>query len=242
MPSWDQILTQLAEPFTGELLFDQLPDIVFFMKNVQGQYVVVNATLAERCGLRDKMQLLGKTSADVYRSPFGETYVAQDLQVIQTGKPLLNQLELHIYPSWDVGWCLTTKLPLRDREGVIVGLVGVSQDLRLPDASQADYQNIATAIKWVSARLETRSSVTDMAKFAKLSRYQLDRRMRQIFGLTTGQWLLKIRIDAARRRLRETGDAIATIAHDCGYADQSAFTRHFRETTGVTPTQYRQAK
>ncbi len=233
------ILNQLEEPFMGELLFDQLADIVFFMKNAVGQYVVVNNTLVQRCGVRDKSQLLGRTSAEVFRPPFGENYVAQDLKVIESGRPLLDQLELHFYPSWDVGWCLTTKLPLRSKAGTIVGLVGVSQDLRLPDATKAEYKNVAAAVKSAGANLSEPPTVMQLADVAGMSRFQLDRRMRQVFGLTTGQWLLKLRIDAARRQLRDTTDAIAQIAYDAGYADQSAFTRHFRQATGLTPSEYR---
>ena len=42
-------------------------------------------------------------------------------------------------------------------------------------------------------------------------------------------------MEAAVRRLRETNDPIATIALDCGYSDQSAFSRQFRQTTGLSP-------
>jgi len=235
------LLSQLDEPFTGELLFDQLADIVFFVKNAAGQYVAVSQTLVQRCGVRDKSQLLGRTSAEVFRPPFGENYVAQDLKVIASGRPLLDQLELHFYPSWDVGWCLTTKLPLRGKRGTIVGLVGVSQDLRLPDASKVAYKNVAAAVNYASANLSEPPTVMQLAAVAGMSRFQLDRRMRQVFGLTTGQWILKLRIDAARSQLRETSDPIATIAHETGYADQSAFTRHFRQSTGLTPSEYRSA-
>ncbi len=237
--SLSALLNQLDEPFTGELLFDQLADIVFFIKNAAGEYVAVNQTLVQRCGLRDKSQLLGRTSAEVFRPPFGENYVAQDRKVIESGRPLLDQLELHFYPSWDVGWCLTTKLPLRGKTGNIVGLVGVSQDLRLPDASKSEYKNVAAAVKYASGNLSEPPTVTQLADVAGMSRFQLDRRMRQVFGLTTGQWMLKLRIDAARRLLRDTNDSMATIAHAIGYADQSAFTRHFRQATGLTPSEYR---
>ena len=85
---------------------------------------------------------------------------------------------------------LTTKLPLRKRSGAVVGLVGVSQDLHLPDSSTDEYQHVAVAVTYAEANLATPPTVNDLAELAKMSRYQLDRRMRQVFGLTTGQWLL----------------------------------------------------
>ena len=88
-----QIAAQLRLPFTGEALFDQLSDIVFFIKNASGEYAVVNNTLAERCGLKDKAQIIGRTASQVYPAPLGESYEIQDRRVLKTARPLLMQLE-----------------------------------------------------------------------------------------------------------------------------------------------------
>jgi hypothetical protein len=78
-----QMLGQLPEPFRGESLFDQLSDIVYFIKNARCQYVVVNRTLVERCGLRDKSQLIGRTASEVLRRPLGARLEAQDRRVLR---------------------------------------------------------------------------------------------------------------------------------------------------------------
>ncbi|MGB5630828.1 MAG: helix-turn-helix transcriptional regulator, partial [Woeseiaceae bacterium] len=62
------------------------------------------------------------------------------------------------------------------------------------------------------------------------------------FGLTTGQWVLKTRISHASRVLVETDLPIADIALEAGYADQSAFTRQFRRSTGLSPSAYRRVR
>jgi AraC-like DNA-binding protein len=235
------LLNQLAEPFTGEQLFDHLPDIVFFIKNTRGEYMVVNSTLVQRCGLRQKSQLIGRTPAEVLRPPLGLSFEAQDRKVLQSGQPLLAQLELHLYPSREVGWCLTSKLPLLKRDGGVIGLVGVSQDLRLPDSSTEEYRNVSAAVAHAEANLATPPSVRELADIAGMSPYQLDRRIRIAFGLTTSQWLLKLRVDLAERHLRQTDRSIAAIALETGYSDQSAFTRQFRRATGLSPREYRNA-
>ena len=237
-----EILQQLDQPFTGESLFDHLPDIVFFIKNSLGQYVVVNRTLVERCGVRDKSQLLGRTAAEVLRPPLGERFEAQDRKVLQTARPLLEQLELHIHPSHDIGWCLTSKLPLLNKEGMAIGLVGVSQDLRLPDSSGEGYRYLLAAVSYAKKNLQNPPSIEELASIAGMSRFQLDRRMRHVFGLTTGQWLLKLRIDSAQQLLTETDEPIAAIAQQAGYGDQSAFTRQFHQATGLSPREYRKAR
>ena len=74
---------------------------------------------------------------------------------------------------------------------------------------------------------------------AGVSEAQLDRRMKRIFQLSTGQFIMKTRIDAAAQRLTAGTEAIIDIAISCGFFDQSALTRHFRQLTGLTPGQYR---
>jgi AraC-like DNA-binding protein len=233
---------QLAEPFTAEPVFDQLPDIVFFIKDIEGRYLCVNRTLAERCGLQDKGQLLGKKPSDVLGDTLGRAYEQQDYHVIRTGQRLVDQLELHLTRSRDVGWCLTTKVPLYASDGAIAGLAGVSQDLRLPDINTDDFAHIADAIQYAERNLAKRPAIRALARVAGMSIYQLDRRMRRVFGLTTGQWLLKSRISHASAILIETSLPIADVALRAGYADQSSFTRQFRRSTGLTPSEYRKLR
>lgn len=236
------LLKHLAAPVIGERLFDQLSDIVFFIKNDRAEYVAVNNTLVRRCGLNEKSSVIGRTSSQIYPAPMGLRFEAQDLQVLKTGRPLQAQLELHLHPNGEAGWCKTTKLPLLKPDGAIAGLVGVSQDLRFPDASRQDYLQVAAAIEYAKDNLSVPVSVQELARFAGLSRFQFDRRIQTIFGLTAGQWLLTLRINHAQRLLADTDDAIADVAIESGYADQSAFSRQFRQATGLTPREYRVAQ
>lgn len=64
-----------------------------------------------------------------------------------------------------------------------------------------------------------------LAKAAGLSHTQLDRRMRKVFKLITSQFIRKTRIEAEVHMLTESDKPIIDIALDCGYGDQSAFTR-----------------
>ena len=237
--STSEFFGQLAEPFTAEVLFDQLPDIVFFIKNAAGRYVAANRTLVERCGLANKRDILGKRPSDVLGDTLGRSYETQDASVISSGQPIVDQLELHIVRSRDIGWCLTSKLPLAGKGGDTIGLVGVSRDLGLPDVSSNEFEHIADAIEYAERNVSSRPTIRELARIANMSVYQLDRRMQRVFGLTTGQWFLKTRISFASRLLVESDTPIAEVALAAGYADQSAFTRQFRRSTGLSPSQYR---
>jgi hypothetical protein len=65
-------------------LLNAIPNVVFFIKDVQARYLLANLTLARRCGLR-RSPLLGKTSADVFPSALGQGYTEQDLRVLREG-------------------------------------------------------------------------------------------------------------------------------------------------------------
>lgn len=229
----------LAESFIAEAIFDQIADTVFFVKDRAGRYACVNRTLMLRCGKQSKVELVGRRPTEVFDSGLGRAYEEQDQAILKSGQQLTNKLELHLYWPRRTGWCLTTKVPLHDLTGQVIGLVGVSRDLALPGVSNNELNSLTDAINYAEAHLSDPPTVTRLAEVASMSVYQLDRRMRQIHGLTTGQWILRARIDHARRQLLETTLRIADIAAACGYRDQSTFARQFRRTTGLTPSRFR---
>ena len=224
-----------------EALFDCLPDLVFFVKNARGEYVVVNQTLVERCGKRAKTELIGRRPDELFPAPLGRSYRAQDEEVLSSGEPIHDQLELHSYPNGRHGWCITHKLPLRGRDGAISGLYGFSRDLQAADERGEDYSQVAEAVRRIHRAYGEPLKVAALARSAGLSVYQFDRRMRRIFHISAGQLLQKVRLEVALQRLRDTDASIAAIASECGYSDQSAFTRRFHRTIGMSPSEYRSA-
>lgn len=234
----DNLLAALAQPDVAELLFDQLPDIVFFIKNIHGEYKIVNKTLVERCGLSHKQELINKRPTEVYGRELGRRYEDQDMQIIHKGEQLIRYLELHNYQSQEIGWCLTTKLPIYNNSNQCIGIIGVSQDLKSPDITDKSLEHISIALEYAKNNLADNPTIIQMANIAKMSSYQLDRRMKLVYGLTTGKWLLKTKITEASRLLIESKLSILDIALMVGYNDQSAFTRQFKKATGLTPTEF----
>jgi AraC-like DNA-binding protein len=234
-----ELFAQLAEQFTGEAVFDCLPDLVFFIKNGRGEYVVVNQTLVERCGKREKGELIGRRPDDLFPAPLGRSYRAQDEEVLTSGVAIRNQLELHLYPTGRHGWCLTNKLPLRRRGGGIAGLFGFSRDLQAANERGRDFSQVAEAVQRIQRQYAEPLKVSQLARGAGLSVYQFDQRMRRIFGITAGQLIQKRRMEAALQKLRESNASVAAVASESGYSDQSAFTRRFHQTIGMSPSEYR---
>jgi AraC-like DNA-binding protein len=223
-----------------ETLFNELPDVVFFLKDRGGRYTAANQTLLDRCGIAHRESLLGRTAEEVFPSPLGTGYTAQDRQVLRTGAAIRDKLELHLYPGGGQGWCLTCKLPVLDETGAVTGLAGLSRDLHRPDESHPEYHRLARAVERLFEGFGEPLRLEAVAAGAGLSLDAFERLVKQVFHLTPRQLLTQTRIEAAARLLREGSDSVAEIAYACGYSDHSAFTRQFRSTVGMTPREYRQ--
>lgn len=222
-----------------EALFDALPDVVFFLKDKTGRYVVVNRTLAERCAGGDKTRLVGRRPEDLFPAVLAASYAKQDEAVLRTGRRVEGALELHLYPGGVTGWCLTTKLPLRDREGRIAGVAGISRDLNAPGEKAGGYNELATVLDHMRNHFDESLRIEELAAMAGFSVYQLEQRVRRLFQMSPLQLLHKLRLDEATRLLRETSLSLGEIALRTGWCDQSAFTRHFSRYAGIAPGRYR---
>ncbi|MDB6051699.1 MAG: AraC family transcriptional regulator [Pseudomonas sp.] len=222
-------------------LFDVMPGVVFFIKDVQARYVLANQTLVQRCGLKNKSELLGRTAEEVFPSSLGPFYTEQDVQVLSDGVPLDDQLELHLYPGRHPGWCLTYKLAVRDTQGEIIGMAGISHDLQAAQSSHPAYEKLAAVDAHIRGHYDRPISLADLTAIAEMSVAQLERQCKRVFQLTPRQLIHKARLGAASQLL--TGELpITEIALRCGYTDHSAFSRQFKALTGLSPSQYRQAR
>lgn len=221
-------------------MLDAIPNAVIFIKDTRARYLLANRTLVQRCGLKDLRPLLGKTSAEVFPAQLGPGYTEQDRCVLQQGQMLEDQLELHLYGSREPGWCLTHKRPLHDHSGRIIGLVGISVDLQSASASHPAYERLAAVDEHIRQHFHESITLETLTHIAGLSVAQLERYCKRVFHLTPRQMISKARLEHAHGLLL-TDLPITDIALQCGYTDHSAFSRKFKQLTGFTPQQYRQA-
>jgi AraC-like DNA-binding protein len=231
----------LGRPFPGIELFDRVADTVFFIKDHEGRYVAANETLAHRCGFADKRPLIGRKASEVFMSPLGERFEAQDRKVISEGLSIRGRMELHLYPDGSEGWCLTWKEPLIDANEFIRGLAGISRDAPGLLKSAPISAALSTTLAYIDDHLDQPLRIPELAAQAGLSPFQFDQRVRSLFGLSAGQYLSRARIGRACDYLPHTDAPLSELALECGYADQAAFTRQFRKSVGLTPGAYRLA-
>jgi PAS domain S-box-containing protein len=109
-------------------LMDNLPDHIYF-KDRQSHFIRGNTALASWFGLADPTQLLEKTDFDFFSAEHARQAYADEQEVIRTGRPILANEEKETWPDGRETWVSTTKMPLRDAQGRIIGTFGVSRDI-----------------------------------------------------------------------------------------------------------------
>jgi diguanylate cyclase (GGDEF)-like protein/PAS domain S-box-containing protein len=105
-----------------------LPDLIY-AKDTESRFVIGNIAVARLMGATPD-ELLGKTDFDFYPQELAKQYYADEQEIIRSGQPLINREEpLMDQLTGRKGWLSTTKVPLRNSEGKIVGIVGIGQDI-----------------------------------------------------------------------------------------------------------------
>lgn len=229
--------TQFVEQVT-----DLMHDTAFFIKDSAGRYVVVNQSLIQRHGLTSKAQMIGQRPCDVCPGDFGRIPTEQDAQVLRTGKPIIERLEMFWWKPHVPVWGLTSKIPVRDEKGNVTGLIGISKDLTALVSRDEVPQGVAQALRHLERSFDEAVSPSSLAKKAGMSAARFARVIKRIHGISPMQLITKTRISAGSRLLCDTDSSIAEIALSCGFADHSAFTRAFRAVTSYSPSAYRRLK
>ena len=118
-------------------VIENIPDKIY-AKDTEGRFILCNKAVVERMGKSDEKEVLGKTDLDFIEQKLAEQFRANELEIIKTGIPLLNHEEPLEQAEGRMRWNSTTKVPLRDLQGNIIGIVGVGRDIT--ERKQAEEQ------------------------------------------------------------------------------------------------------
>src|SRR5664280_1222197 len=109
-------------------LIDNIPDSIY-SKDLACRKTLANLTEVRYLGAKSEADVLGKNDFDIYPQELAEKFFADDQLVMQTGDPVLNREEYILDEKQQKRWLLSSKLPLRNQEGRIIGLVGIGRDI-----------------------------------------------------------------------------------------------------------------
>jgi two-component system, sensor histidine kinase and response regulator len=127
----DRKTTEQALQFERHLLhtlLDNVPDSIYF-KDKESRFVRISRSMLEKFGLGDLESVIGKTDADIFTVEHANKARIDELEIMRTEQPMIAIVEKETWPNRDDTWSSTTKLPLRDPNGQIVGTFGISRDV-----------------------------------------------------------------------------------------------------------------
>ena len=187
-------------------LINHLPDLIF-VKDADARFVEVNEALIEALGSHSADEVLGKTDFDFFDQELAEHFHADDEKVVQSGRPLIEREEMIFDRDGNRKWLLTTKVPLKDAEGQVTGLVGIGRDV--------------TRLKQVENDLLAAKDASDAASRAKSDfvanmSHEIRTPMNAIIGMT--ELLLDTHLTANQREylqmVESSGDALLLLLND----------------------------
>ncbi len=118
-------------------VIDNIPDKIY-AKDTEGRFIVCNKAVVERMGKSDEKEIISKTDFDFIDNKLANQFRTNELEIIKTGIPLINHEEPLDQAEGGMRWNSTTKVPLRDLQGNIIGIVGVGRDIT--ERKQAEEQ------------------------------------------------------------------------------------------------------
>jgi PAS domain S-box-containing protein len=121
-------------------LLDSLPDRIFF-KDVRSRFTRISRALTDHFRLAHPREATGKSDHDFFTAEHADAALRDEKEIMATGQPVLGKVERETLPDGSVSWALTSKLPLKNRRGLVMGVFGISRDI--------------TAIKKFEEQLET---------------------------------------------------------------------------------------
>lgn len=221
-------------------LFDTLPNVVFFVKDDQARYQLANKTLLKRCKVSKHEDIIGYTTEQMFSNAQGKDYIMQDMRVLRDGKLIVDNLELHSYASGQLGWCITNKLPIYNNKQQIIAMVGISVDIDEDNERiLRKHCRLAEVAQFIRDHLDQKISMAQLAKLANLSVSQLERTFKTVLNMSPLQFVQKLRLEYAIKLLAVPEMSVTKISLNCGYSDHSAFSRQFKQFTGMPPSKFR---
>lgn len=220
-------------------IFDDLVGYTFFVKDTDLRYVLFNERLLHVFGVEDGAQILGKRDDDFVPPHIMEVWRKDDLQVIETGKAIHNRIEL--VPSGDgfVDWSTTNKKPLYDTSGDLCGIIGVTRPFRQSTATLQQSNELGASLKLLHQSFRDNIAITELAAAAHLSLSSFQRKFKSCFSMSPKEYMRHLKVQDACHKIIQTTMSFAEISYECGFSDQSHFSREFTRLMRESPSAYR---
>ena len=133
-----------------DALMDNITDSIYF-KDRQCRLIRISRKMMRDLNLDEMSQAIGKTDVDLFGEEFGRKTLVEDQRIMATGEPIMGLIESRQLEDGQINWTLTTKVPLRNTSGQIVGLAGITREInelmRAEEALRVSEERFALAVQ-----------------------------------------------------------------------------------------------
>ncbi|MCD6023340.1 MAG: AraC family transcriptional regulator [Fibrobacteria bacterium] len=225
-----------------DLILEHVPgNIYVFIKDAESRLVMINRNFWKKLGMKDEQSVIGLTDFSLFPSSQAEAYRQDDNRVIASGEAMVEKLEVMSTSGGLVDWYRTTKIPLRDDAGSVIGLIGITHDLRSANSDLQPYRALEPVVRHIMSNYGKEIEPSELAALAGMPLQRFTRRFKQEFQVTPARYLAAVRLNAACRLLTGSDKSILTVSQEAGFHDHSFFTKQFVKQKGMTPKEYRRA-
>ena len=191
-------------------LFDYLKDVLFWIKDKKGIFRWVNTTLMLHIGRSSRDQIIGRTDFDLFEPYLANQYQMDDAQVLR-GRPITSRVEMIVF-NHTPRWIVTSKLPVRNASGRIVGTAGVATIAVREDRRSG--LNLGWRRRWPSSRstITSRSAFERWPRRCGLSIGSFHRQFRDIYLCTPHTYVRQLRVRMSCHALVFSRRPIAAVA------------------------------
>ena len=116
------------EKFLLATLLETVPDSIYF-KDSDSRFMRLSQSCATKFGLVEPREALGKSDADFFSLEHSRKALADERRIMETGQAILADIEHETFGDGSETWCSTTKVPLKDKKGNVIGTFGISRDV-----------------------------------------------------------------------------------------------------------------
>ncbi len=134
-------------------LMENLPDKIYF-KDSESRFVCVNKATLAKHNLVEMAEILGKTDFDFFSPERAQEAFEDERKIMSTGEPLVDHEEKELWPDGSATWVATTKMPLRDADGGIVGTFGLSRDVTARKRAEQELEISTELLRRKNAELQ----------------------------------------------------------------------------------------
>ncbi len=218
---------------------ERLPQALFMIKDRDSRYVYMSRALREAIHRNPGQDVVGQTDFDLFPRIIAQSFRDNDLLVLRDGRTLLNEVHAILFYQHAPTWALSSKFPLRDSRGQIIGLITVNEPYDRAAGSDDELNRLLPAIEHLTKHYAQPFCLKTLARACCYSTRHFSRLFRAKLGHTAQQHLEQVRLFHALDAIRHTHQSIGTIAENCGFYDPSAFVKRFKRFAGMPPLKWR---